>query len=168
MAVENLKSSAITNADATPLVLSNARIMAGAMREAIGTKQASASASIASTYTLCRIPSNARISEVILSCDAFDTTGAADVGVYQTAEHGGAVVDADFFASAVVLTTALPNTAVTHESGVFGIEDVEKPLWEALGLTADPFRDYDVALTLTAANGAGATPDVTLRVRYAI
>jgi hypothetical protein len=51
---------------------------------------------------------------------------------------------------------------------VFGIEDVEKPLWEALGLTADPVRDYDIALTLTAANGAGATPDVTLRVRYAI
>lgn len=168
MAVENLKSAAITNADATPLVLTNARIMAGAMREAIGTKQASASASIASTYTLCRVPSNARISEVILSCDAFDTTGAADVGVYQTADNGGAVVDADFFASAVVLTTALPNTAVTHESGVFGIEDVEKPLWEALGLTADPMRDYDIALTLTAANGAGATPDVTLRVRYAI
>jgi len=168
MAVDAIKSSAITNADATPLVLSNARIMAGAMREAIGTGQATASASIASTYRLCRIPSNARISEVILSCDAFDTTGAADVGIYQTAENGSAVVSAAFFASAVVLTTALPNTAVTHESGTFGIEDVEKPLWEALGLTADPMRDYDVALTLTAANGAGATPDVTLRVRYAI
>lgn len=168
MAVEALKSSAITNADATPLVLTNARIMAGAMREAIGTKQASASASIGSTYALCRIPSNARISEVILSCDAFDTTGAGDVGIYQTADNGGAVVDADFFASAVVMTAALANTTVTHESGVFGIEDVEKPLWEALGLSADPMRDYDVVITLTAANGAGATPDVTLRVRYVI
>lgn len=168
MAVENLTSSSITDADATPKVKVNARLMGASIREAVGTKQASASASIGSTYRLCRIPSNARISEVILSCDAFDTTGAADVGIYQTADNGSAVVDADFFASAVVLTAALPNTAVTHESGVFGIEDVEKPLWEALGLTADPFRDYDVALTLTAANGAGATPDVTLRVRYAI
>lgn len=168
MAVEALKSSVITNADATPVVFSNARLAAASMREAIGTIQASASASIASTYRLCRIPSNARISEVIASCDAFDTTGAADIGVYQTADNGGAVVDADFFASALVLTTALPNTVVTHESGVFGIEDVEKPLWEALGLTTDPVRDYDIALTLTAANGAGATPDVTLRVRYAI
>lgn len=168
MAVEALKSSVITNADATPPVLSNARLAHCSMLEAVGTKQASASASIGSTYRLCRIPSNARVSEVILSCDAFDTTGAADIGVYQTAANGGAVVDADFFASAVVLTTALPNTAVTHESGVFGIEDVEKPLWEALGLSADPQRDYDIALTLTAANGAGATPDVTLRVRYGI
>jgi hypothetical protein len=168
MAVEALKGSVITNADATPPVLSNARLSDMSMKEAIGTVQASASASIASTYRLCRIPSNARISEVIVSCDAFDTTGAADIGIYQTAANGGAVVDADFFASAVVLTTALPNTTVTHESGVFGIEDVEKPLWEALGLSADPHRDYDVALTLTAANGAGATPDVTLRVRYGI
>lgn len=166
MAVEHLKSAVITNADAG--TLSNGRIADAMLKEAIGTDQASASASIGSTYRLCRIPSNARISEVILSCDAFDTTGAADVGIYQTAANGGAVVDADFFASAVVLTTALPNTAVTHESGVFGIEDVEKPLWEALGLSADPHRDYDVALTLTTANGAGATPDVTLRVRYAI
>lgn len=168
MPVEALKSAAITNADATPLVLTNARIMAGAMREAIGTKQASASASIGSTYRLCRVPSNARISQVIASCDAFDITGAADIGVYQTAENGGAVVDADFFASALLMTTALPNTVCTHESGVFGIEDVEKPLWEALGLTADPMRDYDIVMTLTAANGAGATPDVTLRVQYAI
>lgn len=168
MAVEALKSSVITNADATPVVLNNARLSAATLKEAVGTKQASASASIGSTYRLCRIPSNARVSEVILSSDAFDTTGAADVGIYQTADNGGAVVDADFFGSAVLLTTALPGTDVTHESGVFGIEDVEKPLWEALGLSADPQRDYDVALTLTAANGAGATPDVTLRVRYGI
>lgn len=166
MAVETLSSSAITNADATPIVFNNSRIARAPLHEAIGTKQASASASIASTYRLARVPSNARVSQVILSCDAFDTTGAADVGIYQTAQNGGAVVDADFFASGVVLTTALPNTAVTHESGVFGVEDVEKPLWEALGLSADPMRDYDVALTLTAANGAAATPDVTLRVQY--
>jgi hypothetical protein len=166
MAVEALKSAAITNADATPVVFNNARVARAPIQEAIGTKQASASASIGSTYRLARIPSNARISEVILSCDAFDTTGASDIGIYQTSANGGAVVDADFFASAVDLTSALPNTAVTHESGVFGIEDVEKPLWEALGLSADPQRDYDVALTLTEANGAGATPDVTLRVRY--
>lgn len=168
MAVDALKSSVITNADATPLVRSNARVAAGVLREAIGTAQATASASIGSTYRLCRVPSNARISEVALSCDAFDTTGTTDIGVYQTADNGGAVVDADFFASAVVLTSILVHSVVTHESTVFGIEDAEKPLWEALGLSADPVRDYDIALTLTAANGAGATPDVTLRVRYAI
>jgi len=166
MAVENLKSSAITNADATPLVLTDAIVAKGRLQEAVGTKQASASASIASTYRLVRIPSNARVSQVLLYSDAFDTTGAADVGLYDV--NGGAVVAADFFASAVVLTSALNGSDVTHESAVFGVEDAEKPLWEALGLSADPHKSYDVALTLTAANGAGATPDVTLKVRYVI
>lgn len=164
MAVENLKATPISNADASPVVFNNARVARAALQEAIGTKQASASASIGSTYRLCRIPSNARISQVLLSCDAFDTTGAADIGLYNT--NGGAVVSAAFFGSAVVLTSALKNSDVTFESGTFGVEAVEKPLWEALGLTADPMKQYDVALTLTAANGAGATPDVTLSVRY--
>lgn len=165
MAVENLKSASITNADATPPVLNDAGILAGRMERSIGTKQASASASIGSTYRLCRVPSNAFVSQVLLSCDAFDTTGAADVGLYDI--NGGAVVDADFFGSAVVLTSALKNSDVTFESGVYGVEKVEQRVWEVLGLSADPHKEYDVALTLTAANGAGNAADVTLEVRYA-
>ena len=168
MAVDTLKATAITNADATPPVLNNARLTRMSMWESVGTAQATASASIGSTYRLARVPSNARVSQVILACDAFDTTGAGDIGVYQTAANGGAVVSAALFASAVVMTSALGGTDVTHESLTFGVEKAEKPLWEALGLSADPMRDYDVAITLTAANGAGATPDVTLKVRYGI
>ena len=168
MAVEYLKSTAVSNADGTPVVFNNGRVVRMPLWEFVGTKTVSASASIGSTYRLGRVPSNARISEISLSCSAFDTTGAADIGVYQTAYNGGTVVDADFFGSAVVLTTALTNSNVTHESGVFGISDVEKPLWEALGLSADPMRDYDIALTLTAANGAGATPVISMRTRFGI
>jgi len=105
---------------------------------------------------------------VLLSCTAFDTTGAADIGVYQTAANGGAVVSAALFGSAVVLTTALVHSDVTHESGTYTVADVEKPLWQALGLSADPGIEYDIAATLTAANGAGATPSVTLHTRYTI
>ena len=67
------------------------------------------------------------------------------------------MVDADHFASAQSIATALKNSDVTHESGVFDIDDVEKPLWEALGLTADPQRFYDIAVTLTAAAGSAGT-----------
>lgn len=169
MAVDTLKSAAITNADATPPVLSNARVNRMQMWESVGTAQATASASIGSTYRLGRLPSNARVSQVILCWDAFDTTGAGDVGIYQTAANGGAVVDADHFASAVVMTSAnTAGTDVTHESTVNGLEDAEKPLWEALGLSTDPMREYDVVVTLTAANGAGATPDMTAKVRYGV
>lgn len=168
MAVEALKSAGITNADASPRVPNNARVFGGMVREAVGTIQFAASSSIGSIARLCRIPSNARVSQVTVSSDAFDTTGAADIGIYKATAQGGAVVDADFFASALLLTSALPNTDCTHESGAYGVEDLEKPLWEALGLSADPQVDYDVAATLTAANGAGATPDVTVRVRYIV
>jgi len=168
MAVDALKSTALTNADATPLVFNNARIQRMPLWEATGSAQATASASIASIYRLVRVPSNARISQVLLSCDGFDTTGLADVGVYASTVDGSAVVDADLFASATSLVTAIVDTNVTHESAVFGIEDAEKPLWEALGLSADPMVDYDIAVTLTEANGAGNVADITLKVRYGL
>src|SRR4030067_470927 len=59
MAVEALKSSSLTNADATPLVKNNARLAAAAMRGAIGFATADAVASIGSTYRLLRVPSKA-------------------------------------------------------------------------------------------------------------
>lgn len=165
MAVEALKSAALTNADATPIVFNNSRVARGPVQQSLGYAIADAVSSIGSTYRLARIPSNAFGIRVIVSCTAFTTTGAGDIGIYQTAANGGAVVDADFFASAQLFTTALPNTEVTHESGVYGVNDKEKPLWQALGLSADPMRDYDVAITLTAANQTAAA-DVALVVTY--
>lgn len=166
MAVVTTKSQAITNRDATPKVINDARVTKGDLVEAVGVAELASGDSIGSKIILCSVPSNARISQVLLSCDAISTTGAADVGLYDTTENGGAAVDADFFASAQDLTSALTNSDVTHESGVFGIEDIEKPLWEALGLSADPHKDYDVVATLTAAAGGAGT--IGVKVRYAV
>jgi hypothetical protein len=164
MAVVTTKSAAITLFDASQQTLVSTKILGGRMREAVGTLEAVSGDSIASVYRLCRVPSRARISRVLLSCDAI-TTCAGDVGVYDTAaNNSGAVVDADLFASAQSLATALANTDVTHESGVFGVEDVEQPLWQALGLTADPQKFYDIAVTLTAAAGSAGT--VSLKAQW--
>jgi hypothetical protein len=109
------------------------------------------------------------VSRVLLSCDAI-TTCAGDVGVYQTTDNGGAAVDVDFFASAQSLAAALANSDVTHEADAadagagYGLADVEKQLWQALGLTADPCRDYDVAVTLTAAAGSAGTVGLKVQV----
>lgn len=166
MAVVAVKSTAITNADAK--VLNNSRIFRTEVYEAVGTVEAANGDSIASIYRFCRVPSNARISRVLLSCDAI-TSGAGDVGVYKTARDGGAVVDVDFFGSAVSIASALVNSDVTHEadpadSGAgYGKADVEKPLWQALGLTADPYLEYDIAITLTAAAAAAGTMNLTVQ-----
>lgn len=165
MAVVITKATAISNRDSSPKVLSNSRIARGDIRECVGLVTAASGDSIGSTYIFGSVPSNARISQVLLSCDGAATTGAADIGVYQTTENGSAVVDADAFASAQALTSALSNSDVTHESGVYGIEDSEKPLWEVLGLSEDPKISYDIVATLTAA--MDAADDIALKVRYA-
>lgn len=165
MAVVTTKSGAITNRDASPKVLSNSIISKGAIIEAVGTIETTGSDSAGSKYIFAQIPSHARVSAVYLSCDGNNTNGAGDIGLYKSTDAGGAVVDADFFASAQAIGTALKNSDVTHESGVYGIEDIEKPLWEALGLSEDPNLIYDVVMTITTADDAADT--VSLKVQYA-
>lgn len=165
MAVVTTKAGPITNRDASPKVLSNAAVAAGVLKEAVGTVESVSGDSIGSEYIFASIPSNAVVSQVLLYCDDIGTTAAADIGLYKSTADGGAVVDADFFGSAVSLSGgALNGTDVTHESAVFGLEDAEKPLWEALGLASDPNLMYDVVATLTAASDAAGT--IMLKVRY--
>jgi hypothetical protein len=169
MAVVNVKATAVLNADATPQANISPKISGGRLRELVGTFEAVSGDSIASTYRLGRVKSGDRISRVLLSCDAI-TTCAGDVGLYDIAAvNSGAVVDADFFASAQSLATAVQNLDVTHEAlgtgNQFGeIANVEKPLWQALGLAADPMKYYDIVVTLTAAAGSAGT--ISLKTQY--
>ena len=88
------------------------------------------------------------------------------MGVYQTAENGGAVVDADLFASALDLAGGpYNNLDITFESGEMTYAESEKPLWEVLGLTADPQREYDVAYTISTTFNGGPTA-VRLALRF--
>lgn len=165
MATENVKSGAITNRDATPAVLNSSQ--GGIVRRCWGTVEAAAAGDAGSTYRMCSIPSNARAIRVVLATDDLGTTATLDVGLYQTTANGAAVVDADFFASAVdVNAAAKAETLVSHESGVYNIDDIEKPLWEALGLSADSKRDYDVVVT--SAGDIDAAGTITVIVDYVV
>lgn len=167
MATEALKSGAITNRDASPQVKNNSSLEAGMLKSSVGTVEMTTASDAGSTYRFFQVPSNARVDQLLLYADDVGTTGAIDIGVYQTAANGGAVVDADFFASAVdINAAALNGVDVTHESGVYNIDDVEKPLWSALGLSADPCIFYDIVATSTAAASAGGT--LSLKGQYAI
>lgn len=167
MAVVTRKSGAITNRDSSPVVLSNSNIAGAELRECVGTLETVNGDSIASVYIFGQIPSNARVSQVLLYCDDIGTTTISDFGLYRTTADGGAVVDADFFGSAVNISSgALNGTDITHESAVFDPDDIEKMIWQALGLSADPKIMYDVAGTLTAAADAAGT--ITLKIRYCV
>lgn len=168
MAVVTTKSDPIGDRDTVPRVDAiPAHKSKGKVRRAIGMVESVSGDDIASKYIMLELPSNACVKNVFLSCDDIGSTTIADIGVYQTTAKGGAVVDADFFGSAVSLKDgALTRSNVTHESGAYNIDDLEKPLWEALGLTEDSDRTYDLVLTLTAASDAAGT--IILEVEYVI
>lgn len=170
MAVVNKKATAVTNADATPTqTFSSTKIAGGRVKESIGYIAVTNGDSIASTLRIARLHSSWRVSQVLVWCTAI-TSAAADFGLYDIASTAsGAVVDADFFASAQSLAAVLNGADVTHEAGGTGahfgdLSKAEQPLWQVLGLTSDPGKYYDLVATLTAA----ATADGALfaSVRY--
>jgi hypothetical protein len=166
MAVVAVKSTLITNADATPAVLNSPRVDGGFERIEVATAAITSGDNTGSTYRMFRVPSNAVMTDLRIYSPDIGTTTISDIGLYRTAKDGGAVVDADFFASALSLKDgAINGTDVLHESAVFSIANSGKELWDALGLTSDPSVFYDVAFTLTA--DADATATVKLIGRYA-
>jgi hypothetical protein len=170
MSVVDRNSNVIANAVATPKVLNQPAIGgASVLKEVAGLVTPAADDSQNAIHRFVRVPSNARISQVLLGAADATTAGAYNFGVYQTAENGGAVVDADLFGSAVDLANAADAVEgymdITYESKEYTFAESIKPLWEVLGLSADPQRDYDIAGTISTTFNGGPTA-VLLRVRY--
>lgn len=156
MAVENTKSTQITNAElavATP----TASFFTGA-----STKSKRATLAVAaadddlSVYRFFRVSS----SDVLVSCKVFNDaiTGGTDYdfGLYDVADrNAGAVVDANLIGDAVDLSSAvLIGTEIRYE--VLNITTVGDRIWELLGLSADPLIDYEFAATgITVGTAAG-------------
>lgn len=166
MAVVTTKSTPITNRDATPTVINNAVLVKGTVLEAAGLVASVSGDSANSKYIYCEVPSNARVSSILSSSAALGGSAAMDIGVYRNSADGGAVVDADFFASALSLVTAINNVEVVHESGVNTIAKQMQPLWQALGMASDPKTTLDIVGTLTAASAANG--DTALKVKFTV
>lgn len=96
-----------------------------------------------------------RLFELLLSSDGGSTAGAVHIGIYLAGtNHDGAVVDADLFASAQTISTALDRTDVWTESTTLDGTDRGKALWEqaAVGAgtdTSDPDVVYDICATVS-------------------
>lgn len=163
MAVVNTKSTAVTAADATPPTLTNSYIAGGVLRESVGTVEAAAADDNDSIYRMVRLPSHARVTSILLASDAVTGSSDVNVGIWQTAANGGAVVSENIFADAVDLSSATVFTEVLLETTATDIVKVEKRLWELLGLTADPMRDYDLCLKAVAAASAAGTYAVKVK-----
>lgn len=157
MAVVNRTSAYITNADATPVVLTDALSSRSDLKEAIGTITPATDDSANSIGRLVRVPSNARVSALTLSAADFTTAGVADIGVYYASDkNAGAVIDADFFASLLDFSGGpFADLTVINESTTNTLTKQVQPLWQAIGLTADPQCEFDIAYTITTAFNGG-------------
>lgn len=164
----NVNSTWITNAVASPKVFTDANKSTGRVRSAKSAATVSATQASGDTVRMVRVPSNARIDAVLLSTGDATTAGAINIGIWQTVENGGAVVDADLFASALALTGGpFLNSDQTFESTEYTYAESCKPLWEVLGLSTDPGREYDVVCEVST-TGNGMDTTIALEVRYAI
>jgi len=166
MGVVHKYSEQITNRDAIPQVKNNAGIANAPLYRAYGKQVIANGDSANSTYALFSLPSNAVIHRLLFSCEDAGTAGTIHIGLRKTPQNDSTVVDADFFASSQVMTTALNDTDLTYENAVLTRYNKEQPLWEALSLTSDPNLIYDVYVTLTVATDVGSDILIACECEY--
>ncbi len=165
MAVANTKSTAITNADASPRVPNTGFFDGGGMQYAVGTVEVAAADDNNSVYRFARIPSGVRVHKIEILNDAITAGTDYNLGLHAPATDGGAAVDDNLWGDAIDMSSAriVPLDA-TFEA--LDIANIEKRVWEALGLSEDPFLEYDVTLTgITVGSAAGT---ISVRVAYAV
>lgn len=174
MAVVNSKSTVITNRDATPAVINDGRLTKSALRSAVGSVAVGAADSATSYYPLVEVPSTAMVRAVLATCPAGMTTLAGNVGVFKNTKNSGgsttgvaANTNSDtIFASATSFASALNRSDVTNaNSNAYGTDKREQPLWQAIGLSADPGGTFDIGIVVTTAN-TGSAGRVGLEVLY--
>lgn len=156
MAVVTVKSTLITNREASPPVQNPVTFEGGRRRSKVATVEVANGDSIGSRYKLFSVPSNARVMAINVYCDAI-TSAAADFGIYQTAENGAAVVNANAYGAAQSIATALTMLPVNVAFKTRDIANIAKRVWQDAGLSDDSQREYYIEATLTAAATAAGT-----------
>lgn len=161
MAVDHVKSTQITNLDATPRV-PNTGGEGGPtpVYWAEGYATAVASSSVDATYQLVRLPSNAKIKAIFFESEA-QGAGKFDIGAYYatdlsspqnplfvTSLLAAAAIDQDFFATIIDCASAVVQVLATSESTTYTLAKRIQPLWQALGLTSDPGGNIDIVATV--------------------
>jgi hypothetical protein len=166
MGVANTKSTGVTNADSTQPRLPTAGYLVGAnIKMSVGTVEVAAADDNDSVYRMVRLPSNAIVYRIETMNDAITGGTDFDIGLYKIETDGGLVADKDRFASAIDMSTAR-SLALDAGFEALGIEQVEKRLWELLGLASDPQTSYDLSYHAnTVGSGAGT---LSMRVMWAV
>lgn len=174
MAIVNIKSTAISNRDAIPAVITDGRLQSCTLRASVGSVAVGAADSATSYYPLVAVPSTAMVRAVYCTAPAGMTTLAGNIGVYKnTKDSGGSTTgvaaftgSGTIFAAAETLAVAKNRVDVTNNnSDAYSTAKREQPIWQAIGLSTDPGGTFDIGIAVTTAN-TGAAGRVGLEVHY--
>lgn len=192
-AVENIKSTPITNYDANPPLIQDAGVGAQGVQFINDGSAAvtGTNSSAGSTYQLCRIPPNSIIKGVRAWLDATGTTITCDIGVTfstaptdgtpsadQPATFGGVPVYVNttaagsagsaqsLFAHTLALAAIVEPTEEINQAGNMTGVNRQKRLWDVLGLSGPPAGSFDITATLTSTAGSAAV--INVEVTYVV
>jgi hypothetical protein len=184
MATDALKSTAVTNLDAIPVIPNTTgEGVPGFMRRVDGHVATTAGVLVGSTYRLVRIPTNAKIKRVLFTCAALGGATAFDIDVaysdattdYTPPALQGlipqiAAADNKLFGAAVSAVTAVKEQAQTF-ANTFTTDMKNTPLWQVLinlggvgftDFTVDPGGMFDILLKSTQTNTNGGDVDIAV------
>lgn len=127
---------------------------------------------------LAAVPSNARITSLVLFNDDLDAhatpTLAHNIGLYYggnnvvsgVSKTVGSVVSATCIATAVTTCQAANTSGVDHIFEANDIANIGKEAWEIAGLSADCGGNLFIGLTASAAAATAAAGTISIRVTY--
>jgi hypothetical protein len=158
MGTENTKSGVVTIADNLNGAKKNSPLVYGGMlHQQVGKVEVAAADDNNSIYRMGRVHSSWRPMHMWLFNDAIQSGADYNLGLWDIAEAGGAVISENCFGDAVSMTSARAasgGTDIMHEA--LNIDDATKAYWEIAGLTTDPNKWMDVCfIGIAVGSGAG-------------
>jgi len=175
MAVDHVKSTFITNLDASPAVINTAGEGGPApVKDVDGWATVIASGSVGATYQLARVPSNAKIKSITWESEA-QGAGKFNLGVYYATDGEGGrptsllvanTINANLFATDIDTTSAITPVNYVNQSTNYTLDKRTQPLWQAAGLSSDPGGYFDIVATVHTTAVTTGTGKIGIRVSY--
>lgn len=162
MAIVQVDSEIISNIKTG--TLNDSRVDGGRIKRKVGIFTIDTTDDAGSTYRVFRIPSDAIIIDMRhFTVDGITGLSAENWGLYDIDD--GPVVDEDLLVDGRTMATPSPagNIQVGRGNGFTEASRVQQ-IWERIGLSADPHKEYDVVLTLQ--NNAGSTATAGFQITY--
>lgn len=166
----NKKSTQVTNADADPVVFNDPLHVRAPLYVQSATLEVEAADNDGDVFRFFRVHSSWAIKSIKVWHDAITGGSNYDLGVYDIAAAGGAVIDADCYADnsdfsgGGELGVTVGGEMRFRDTMTADIARINQRVWQDAGLSADPDKWMDLALTLNAAGTGAGT--ITLEMFY--